>query len=322
MPANKALIGLDLGGSAVKAGLVTYEGKVKEFKRYDLPPEKTVQQVIDIIKKAVEDLSTKASEDNQEIGAIGIGAAGIINMDKGIIVSSPNFHGWKDVPIKELLEKSLGIPIHLDNDANAAAYGEKWAGAGKNARSLVCITLGTGVGGGLILNGEVWHGDYGMGGEVGHITVDPDGPPCACGNRGCLEAFSSATGIVRRAKELVKFGKGNILARIARGNPEVITGKMVYEGALKGDEAALIALREAGKYLGIGMASLINLLNPSMIVLTGEVTGSWDFFMPAAMEEVRSRAFQAMVEQVKIEKGKLPEKAGVIGAAGLALKHF
>jgi len=322
MALKKALIGIDLGGSAVKAGLVTEDGRVKEFKRYDLPPEKTVQQVIEIIKKAVDELSLRASKDGQNIIGTGIGAAGLINMERGIIVSSPNLPGWKDVPLKHLLEKSLGTPIYLDNDANAAAYGEKWAGAGKNVRSLICITLGTGVGGGLVLNGEVWHGDYGMGGEVGHITVDPHGPPCACGNRGCLEAFSSATGIVRRAKELVKFGKGAILAKIARGNPDVITGKMVYEGALKGDEAALVALREAGKYLGIGMASLINLLNPSMIVLTGEVTGSWDFFIPAALEEVRSRAFPAMVEKVQIVKGKLPDRAGVIGAAGLALKHL
>lgn len=322
MSNRDVLIGIDLGGSAIKAGLVTREGKVSKFRRYELAGGRGEKEVVRFLKKVMEDLSTMAVRDNRRILASGIGSAGIIDMEKGVIVTSPNFSGWKNVPLRDLLKDSIDFPLYLDNDANSAAYGEKWVGAGKLVRSMICLTMGTGIGGGIILDGDVWHGDHGMGGEIGHITVNPEGPKCLCGNTGCLEVYASATGMVRNARELIKKGEQSLLTPLSGGDISRISGKMIYKAAVDGDRVSLTVLNEAGKYLGITMANLMNLLNPSMIVLTGEVTGSWEFFMPVAKKEVKKRAFPAIVKRTKMVRGKLPDRAGVIGAAGLALKSL
>ncbi len=239
-------------------------------------------------------------------------------MELGIIATSPNFPGWKNIPLKSLIEKSLHHPVFLDNDANSAAYGEKWMGAGKRISSMICLTMGTGIGGGIILDNKVWHGAHGMGGELGHITVNPYGPRCNCGNYGCLESYSSATGMVRSAVESISAGKMTKLKKLSSGKTGNITAKMIYEAATQGDRLSISILREAGKYLGIAIAGFINILNPEMIVLTGEVTGAWDFFFPSAKEEIEHRTYTTLIKQTKIVRGKLKGTAGTIGAAGLA----
>ncbi|HBI22703.1 MAG TPA: hypothetical protein DDX84_00455, partial [Nitrospiraceae bacterium] len=207
------------------------------------------------------------------------------------------------------------------NDANSAAFGEKWRGAGRRVNSLVCLTMGTGIGGGIILNGEVWRGAHGMSGEIGHITVNPEGPKCNCGNYGCLESYSSATGMVRSAIGSIKKGTRTILLRLTTGEIKKIDAKLIHEAAIKGDRLSLNILKEAGMYLGIAIANLMNILNPDMIVLTGAVTGSWDFFMPAAQLEVRKRALKTIVGRTRIVKGKLRGTAGIVGAAGIAWRQ-
>lgn len=184
------------------------------------------------------------------------------------------------------------------------------------------MTMGTGIGGGIILDGNVWHGAHGMGGEIGHITVNPDGPRCNCGNYGCLEAYSSATGMVRSAIQAIKGEKRTILTGLSGGDNRNITAKMINEAATRGDRLSINILKEAGMYLGIAMASLINILNPDMIVLTGAVTGAWDFFMPVAREELERRTYTAIMKRTKIVPGKLPGSAGVIGAAGIAWQQL
>lgn len=318
---EEVVIGVDLGGSAIRSAIVTKDGKLRNLLRIENPPGRGKDLILASIADNIINLkSLELSRGNKVIG-VGIGSPGIINMKKGVIVTSPNFPGWRNVPLKSLLERAVELPVLLDNDANAAAFGEKWKGAGRRVQSLICLTLGTGIGGGIILDGNVWHGAHGMGGEIGHMTVNPEGPKCNCGNYGCLEVYSSATGMVRSAIESIINGKRTSLNRLSGGNLDRITGKMIHEAALKGDRLSISILKEAGVYLGIAMSSLINILNPEMIVLTGAVRDSRDFFMPFAQDEVNKRAYTDIVKRTKIVMGKLPGSAGVIGAAGLAWKQ-
>lgn len=319
---NEVVIGIDLGGSAIRLSTVTQTGKLRHSKRVSISSSRDKQYIISSITTNVKELINIEKDLGNKVRAIGIGSPGIIDMKRGIVLTSPNFKDWKDVRLKAVLEKESNLPVVLDNDANAAAYGEKWKGAGRKVNSLVCLTMGTGIGGGIILNGEVWHGTDGMAGEIGHMTVNPAGPRCNCGNNGCLEAYSSATGMVRSAAASIKCGKRSILKKLSKGDNSCITAKMIYESALNGDRLSLEILAEAGRYLGIAMASLINILNPEMIVLAGAVAGAWDLFMPAARQEINKRAFNVLAERTKIVPGKLIDSAGIVGAAGLALKQL
>ncbi len=315
---NCIVIGIDLGGSAIRLSTVTGNGRLRFSKRVDISGRREKRYILASMKANIEELVSIEKDHGNVVRAIGIGSPGIIDLRRGAVITSPNFRDWKDVRLKAIIEKSLKLPVVLDNDANAAAYGEKWKGAGRRVNSLVCLTMGTGIGGGIILNGKVWHGADGMAGEVGHITVNPSGPLCNCGNNGCLEAYSSATGMVRRAAESLRGGRRSVLKRLTAGNISDLTARMIYDAASNGDRLSVEILADAGKYLGIAMAGLINILNPEMIVLTGAVTGAWDFFMPSARREMNERAYRVLVERTKIVRGKLAETAGIIGAAGLA----
>ena len=319
---NNLVIGIDLGGSAIRLSSVDGNGKIRYSKRVDISERREKEHIICSILTNIKKLITIEKSRGNEVLAIGIGSPGIINLKRGVVITSPNFKDWKDVRLRAILEKESSLPVILDNDANAAAYGEKWRGAGRKVNSLVCLTMGTGIGGGIILNGEVWHGADGMAGEIGHMTVNPAGPRCNCGNNGCLEAYSSATGMVRSAAASIKSGKRSILKKLSNGDNSKITAKMIYESALNGDRLSLEILAEAGKYLGIAIASLINILNPEMIVLAGAVAGAWDLFMPTTRQEINKRAFNVLAERTKIVPGKLIDSAGIVGAAGLALKQL
>jgi glucokinase len=233
-----------------------------------------------------------------------LGAAGIVASGEGIVVSSPNLPGGRDIPLRERVAGEVGLPVLLENDANAAAFGEYWRGAGQGCSSMVLVTLGTGVGGGLVLGGELWRGADGMAGEIGHVTGDPGGRTCRCGNAGCLEIYASATGIVDRYREL-------------SGLEPSVGADGVHSLALEGDANARQAFREAGRSLGIVFAALVNLLNPERIVIGGGVLPAWDLFMPAAEQELRRRAFAAPAARVRFAAAALGDLAGVTGAAGL-----
>lgn len=314
----ESVIGVDLGGSAVRLASITKEGTLLNFRRDEVPAGRQKDIVVSLIVNSIKDLIKLEEQGGNKVLAAGIGSPGIIKIDKGIIAVSPNFPGWKNVPLRSLIERSVNIPVFIDNDANSAAYGEKWAGAGRHIKSMICLTMGTGIGGGIILDNKVWHGSHGMAGELGHVTVNPDGPRCNCGNNGCLESYSSATGIVRSAIKSMAAGKKTRLNKLSGGKPKTITAKMIYEAAAEGDRLSISIFREAGKYLGIAMAGFINILNPDMIVLTGEVTGAWDLFFPSAKFEVEKRAYTAVIKHTKIVRGRLKGIAGITGAAGLA----
>lgn len=319
---KEVVIGVDLGGSAIRLGIINDQGRLFGFKGIDIPQSRRKEIVLSLISYSIRERIQNQISIGNRVLAVGIGSPGIINPDKGLVITSPNFPGWRNVPLKSFLEKSFNLPVFLDNDANSAAFGEKWRGAGRRVNSLVCLTMGTGIGGGIILDGEIWRGSNGMGGEIGHITVNPEGPKCNCGNYGCLESYSSATGMLRSAIELIKKRKRTILLKLAAGDRKKITAKLIHEAAMKGDRISINILKEAGTYLGIAIANLMNILNPDMIVITGAVTGSWDFFMPAAKEEVKRRALKTIIGRTRIVKGKLRGTAGVIGAAGIAWRQL
>jgi len=250
---------------------------------------------------------------------IGIGVAGAINMSEGTITQSPNFPGWNNVPIKKIVDTTLPLhlPIFVENDANAAALGERWKGAGSGSDNMVCITLGTGIGGGVIANGILLHGAEGMASELGHITVIPNGPACNCGNSGCLEALCSATALRRAAIQALRSGQESLLVQLCGENRERITGEMIAQGARAGDVLSRKIYQEMGTNLGIGIASLINIFNPEKVIIGGQVSKAWDLFISPAKQQITSRALRAPGQRAEILPAKRGDDAGLLGAAYL-----
>jgi glucokinase len=250
---------------------------------------------------------------------IGVAVPGPLDIRRGVVLAAPHFAAWKLFPLRKRLECALGRAVALENDANAWALGEYWRGAARGHRDVVLLTLGTGVGGGLIVNGRIVHGRAGGAGELGHVTVDPDGPRCDCGSRGCLEAYASSSGL----RELVR---GRLrLARAAPLPAKYLDGggdfsvRRLYREARAGDRVALWALRTAGRHLGIALASMLNVFNPELIVLGGGVAGTLPVMRPAMTAEIRARAFRAVASQCRIVRAKLRTDAGVVGAAYAAM---
>jgi glucokinase len=256
----------------------------------------------------VADMVTAIQQIRNELGVrdligVGIGAAGFILMEKGVITSSPNLPGFDDYPLRDKVEQRLEIPVILENDANAAALGEKWMGAGRDVDDLVLLTLGTGIGGGIIIGGRVLHGCVGMAGELGHMTVVPTGNPCGCGNTGCLEKHASATAVSAMAKLM--------------GLGDDLTSEQVYRLAAEGNEKARVVFRMMGQALGTALANLVNTFNFPLYLLSGGMLPAWDFFAPAMFDEVRRRSYVYRHSPTRIEKAILGNEAGLYGAAYL-----
>jgi len=279
-------IGVDLGGTNLRVAAVTEDGKLLEKVTLGTQVSRGRDAVIDAMCEAILGLLAKFSAAN--LLGVGIGVPGIIDKRSGLLRESPNLPGWEDYPVRDEIERRLKAPVVLENDANAAALGEAWLGAAKNAESMCMITLGTGVGGGIVLNGEIWHGMSGMAGELGHVTVNPEGPRCNCGNRGCVEQYASASAIMRMARQAIADGKDAVLTKAA-SDPE-FSARVVYNLATQGNEAAKQIFHEAGKMLGIVVADLINVLNLHMYVVGGGAASAWSAFSPAMFEEVRLRS--------------------------------
>jgi glucokinase len=281
-------IGVDLGGTNLRIAAVEKQGSLLE--KITLGTRVTLgrDRVINDMCDAIQHLAAK-HQDSATLEGIGIGVPGIIDMRTGMIRESPNLPGWADSPVRSEIEKRLGTRVVLDNDANVAAFGEKWLGAARNFEDMAMLTLGTGVGGGIVLDGRIWHGVVGMAGEFGHITVEPEGQLCGCGNRGCLEQYASATAVVRMAREAVANGDAIELAASASNNPE-FSAKAVYNLAMQGDEAARRIFRRVGRALGIVLAALVNSLNLPIYVIGGGVSSAWEAFSPSIFEELRQRS--------------------------------
>lgn len=307
---KKLAIGIDMGGTNIRLALVSDDGTIINSARYKTSAQEGRDAVISRLTSATSEMAMHGSEHGTVIG-VGIGAPGLI--ENGVVRCSPNLPGWKEVPLRRLLEDALALPVVLENDANAVAYGEKSFGAGKGLDSILCITLGTGVGGGIILDGKIWRGAFGMAGEVGHMVIEPEGNRCSCGNKGCLETYASATAIVRKAMEAV--GSGD-----ASWNTVDLTTETLERFAGNGDITALRLFSDAGRYLGIGIASLLHILNPDAVIIGGGVARAWDLFSPSMTEEITRRCFKEIAEKSKIMPASLGDDAGMLGAARLAFE--
>jgi glucokinase len=282
-------IGVDLGGTNLRVAAVDDTGKLLEKVTSGTEVSKGRDHVINDMTAVILELSKKFAHVGA-LSGIGVGVPGIIDMTTGMLRESPNLPGWHDYPVQDEIEKRLKAPVILENDANAAALGESWLGAARDYDSMCMLTLGTGVGGGIVLNGDAWRGMTGMAGELGHITVDPNGPPCGCGSRGCVEQYASATAIKRMAKEAIANGSAPELERAAHGNVE-FSAKSIYQMAVQGDEPARAIFRTVGWALGIVIADLANIFNAPMYVIGGGVSSAWEAFAPTMLEEIRKRSF-------------------------------
>lgn len=321
-------IGVDLGGTNLRVAAVDDSGNLLETITTETAVARGRDKVIDEMCDAIKDLAERHGRKQQAISGIGIGVPGIIDMERGMVRESPNLPGWHDFPVQQTIEQRLGTHVVLENDANAAAFGEKWMGAGQGAHfdSLCMVTLGTGVGGGVVLDGKVHHGMIGMAGELGHTTVYPEGAQCKCGNRGCLEEYASATAIKRMALAVVAEGRAPELGRAMAATTE-ITAHQVYQLTLRGDGPAKEIFEQVGTALGIALAAWINALNLPMYVVGGGVSGAWEAFAPAMLREVQQRSFvyratnsdAATKRKTIITRAVLGGDAGLLGAARLAM---
>lgn len=310
------LLGIDLGGTHIKIALVDSRGII--FRDIQLEtqvrggPVKIIQQ----IKRASFHLISKVGL--CKVKGVGVGVAGDIDQKVGKVRFSPNL-GWRDVYLGRELKRYFKMPVFVDNDANAAAWGAYILEAKKKVKNLIAITLGTGVGGGIIMNGNLYHGAEGSAGEIGHVTLYPGGIPCSCGSRGCLECYVGAPHLVEQARTAIRFGQGSILNKMVHGNLEAINPIILELAAKKGDELSSEIWNNAGKNLGIAIAGLINLLNPEMIILAGGTSRAGKLITDPMWKAIKEYSFASATRNLSIIISKHDKNLGVVGAALLAV---
>ncbi len=320
----KPAIGIDLGGTNIAGILINKKGDILAKKRRKTLVQEGEDKVIAQIIGCINDLLKEGKIlgiSSKELLGIGVGAPGPLNRRKGEIYHPPNLPGWENVSLMRILKDKLGIPVFIENDANATALGEWWLGAGRNVNNLILLTLGTGIGGGIIIEGEVYHGFRDMGAELGHIVIKEGGMICGCGIRGCLEAYASATGVVKRTRAAMKQGYKTILKNLIKDNPEGLTCELVFRAAREKDPLALWLIEETGRYLGVGIGSLVNVLNPEMVILSGGMIKAGDLLLNPVRRFVKLFSIKAIIEKVEIVLGDLGDEAGAIGAAATVLKE-
>jgi glucokinase len=281
-------IGVDLGGTNLRIAAVSADGQLLEKVTLGTKVALGRDHVISEMCEAIQRLSAQYKETGKLLGA-GIGVPGIIDMQTGMLRKSANLPGWEEFPVRAEIERRLNARVVLENDANVAALGEQWLGAARGVPNMAVVTLGTGIGGGIVLNGKIWHGMNGMSGEFGHVTLEPEGHICGCGNRGCAEQYASASAIVRMAREAIASGEASTFAAAASSDPE-FGAKSIYNLAIQGDEHARRIFRTFGRYLGMLLADLVNVLNLDMYVIGGGVSSAWDAYAPNMFEELRERS--------------------------------
>jgi glucokinase len=318
---EKYYIGVDLGGTNIKAGMVTDKAKVIVNTSIPTEAEKGPDYILDRICAAIESVRKRSGLSRENIGGVGVGAPGTLDIKAGLVLYPPNLPGWRNVPIIEHITKKTGLRAVLENDANAAAYGEYWAGAAKGAESAVMFTLGTGIGGGIIVHGQLVHGNTDCAAEFGHIIVEIEGRECPCGGHGCLERYASANALATRFAEAVLEGaESSLAARVRAG--EKVTSRDVCEAAVEGDELSNKLLWETGMYLGVGIVNLMHTMNPARVVLAGGLAAAGELLMRPVRETVEKRAIPDAQRNCTICFATLGENAGLIGAAGCALAAF
>jgi glucokinase len=310
---------VDLGGTNLRAANIDSTGTVHERVRNATPKSAEAAAVVDSIAGAVRECEAAARKRGAQIQSISVVVPGTVHIDTGVVINSPNLKSLQGYKLGPALERALGRSVLLENDANAATLGEMWQGAAHDQQTILGLTLGTGVGGGIVLEGKLWRGPDGTAGELGHISVEPfGGVQCKCGNFGCLEVYASATAIVRMTREGFAQHPESSLNSIPA---DALTSRLIYDAAVGGDGLALEVFRRAGMYLGVALASYINFFNPEMIVIGGGVSAAWELFAPHVRAEVLRRAFAVPAERCRIVLAELGDDAGLIGAAWLAFEN-
>ena len=315
------VLGIDIGGTNLVVGSVAEDGSAlhalaSEPTQAEAGSSDVLDRLVALAQGAIAE--TRRQVPGAEIAGVGVGAPGPLNTRSGIVLLTPNL-GWVNLPLRRIIHDRLGLPAALDNDANCAVLGEWWVGAARGARHAIGLTIGTGIGGGLILEGRLYHGASDVAGEIGHTTIDTEGRRCKCGNYGCLEAYASGPNIALRAREALEAGAESLLRGRVSGHLGRITAQTVYEAAAEGDELALEVVNDTAKFLAVGVANLLNVFNPEVVVVCGGVTLAGDHLFVPLRREVARRAFKPAVTACRIVPGELVGTAGVYGAAKVFL---
>ena len=313
----KWLIGIDIGGTNLVVGAVSENGMqvtglVSEPTGVPDGPDAVIGRIVEMAQGVI--ASTRRADPSAEILGVGIGSPGPLDRQRGLVIFTPNLR-WKNMPLRDRIGNALELPASLDNDANCAMLGEHWVGAAQGATNAVCFTIGTGIGGGIVIGGELVHGASDAAAEIGHITIEVNGRRCGCGNDGCLEAYASGPAIARRAVEAIEAGAVSGIPSLVGGELSRVTAQTVFEAVAAGDALADELVRDTARYLGVGIANLLNILNPEVVVVCGGVTRAGDHLFTPLRREVARRAFKPAVEACRIVPGALEGKAGVVGAA-------
>jgi glucokinase len=313
-------LGIDLGGTKILTVVADKQGRMLSRDHSITPAKEGEQAVVKSILESVGRALDQAHISPPDLTAIGVGAPGLSNPETGILFTSPNLPGWKDVPLRDIIEKELGRKAFLINDANAAAVGELYFGAGRGTRNFIYITVSTGIGGGIIIDGKIYTGSIGTAGELGHMVIDDEGPLCKCGNRGCWEALTSGTALAREARYRIQDGAKTSIPQLAGGDLEKINAEVIHKAAQAGDNLANELIARIAYYLGVGLANLINIFNPEVIVIGGGLSNIGDMLLKPAFEEAGRRAFKPSYQAVRFARAELGRNSGALGAAAFALE--
>jgi glucokinase len=314
------VLAIDLGGTKIIAAVISRQGQVMARESYLTSAGEGPQLVIDRIFSAIDHLLGVSNLAPVHLHSISIAAAGAIDFGQGVVTSSPNLPGWHDVLLRDMVNGKYQVKTFLVNDASAAALGEHEFGAGRGIDNLIYLTVSTGIGGGIIIDGRLYLGPSGSAGEMGHMTIDVNGPKCSCGNIGCLEMLASGTAIAREAIKRIKGGESSILSEMLGGRIENITAEEIGVAAQGGDSLATEVISQAASYLGVGMVNLVNIFNPEMIIVGGGVAQMGDLLLAPARRVVEARAFRLPAQAARIVPAQLGDEAGVLGAAVFAFQ--
>ena len=315
---GRVVIGVDLGGGSIRTAAITVSGQIVSSVRMPTDTHHGVNAVLDRIAHSIQQVVRDADLPHDTV--VGIGAPGPLDPYLGIVLIAPNLPGWINIPLRDALHQRSGHPVVIANDANAAVLGERWFGAGIGCDNLIYIGIGTGLGSGVVANGHLIDGYRGLGVELGHMTIDLNGPVCSCGGRGCLEAFCSNWALERDAGALISSGRGRGLV-VAAGSSR-IDARAISVAALAGDAEAIEILQSAGRALGAGLANCVNIFSPERIAIGGGVAGAAELLLDPARESLQQRAMPAMLAHCEVVLSALGDHTGVLGAAGVALQHL
>jgi glucokinase len=318
---DELALGIDLGGTKIVTSVVDAGGRMLSRHHGVTPATRGREAVIEAVIESTRRSLQEANISPSKLTAVGVGAPGLSNPLTGVLYTSPNLPGWQDVPLRDVIARELGRTAYLINDANAAAIGELYYGAGRGTRNFIYVTVSTGIGGGIIINGELYTGPTGTAGEVGHMVIDDNGPLCNCGNRGCWETLASGKALAAEAKRLIKKGTTTTILELAGGTIDEVNAEAVHRAALAGDKLAGRLIARNAYYLGVGLANLINIFNPELIVIGGGLANIGDRLLLPAYQEAGRRAFKQPYQAVRFARAELGQNSGVIGAAAYALEQ-